>query len=66
MKTISARSRRPVRSARLESTVEPRIFEAVEQFAIANGYTLSSALYRILIDWEKKERIKVARKNRVC
>lgn len=66
MTTNSAKARRPIRSARLETKVEPRIYDAVEQFAIAKGYTLSSAVYRVLIDWEKNERRKARRKNKVC
>lgn len=53
MTTNHPKRRRAIRSARLESKVEPAIYLAVEDFAIEEGYTLSSAVNRILVDWHK-------------
>lgn len=62
MRKPPAKTRRPVRSARLETKVEPRLYTAVEAFAIARGHTLSSALYAILLEWEKNERRRARRR----
>ena len=66
MTTSAAKLPRAVRSKRLEACVDQHIFDAVEQLAIKNGRTLSSALYFILIEWEQRERAKISRKNKVC
>ena len=55
------KSKRPLRDTRLFCRVDDRLHQAVERYAIEHGYTLSSAVYRILLDWEKKERRRVAR-----
>lgn len=60
MTTNSHIERRPKRSQRLQTKVEQRIYEHVERFAIAEGYTLSSAVNRILMDWTQRQQIKVA------
>lgn len=64
MTTAISKTRMRDRSARMETKVEPRLYEAVDNFAVENGYTLSSAIYRILLDWEKNERRKSNRNKR--
>ena len=61
-----AKSRRPLRNARLETKVDARIYDAVDDFAIANGFTQSTAIYNILLHWDKKERRKVNRQQKDC
>ena len=63
MRKPPAKTRRPVRSERLEAKVDPRLYAAVEAFAIAKGHTLSSAVYAILLDWQKLERHRAARRG---
>ena len=58
-----AKQRRPQRTERLEAKVDPGVYGAVEAFAVARGYTLSSALYAILLDWSRKERRRQARQR---
>lgn len=55
--------KRPNRTSRLEAKVEPRIQEAVERFALEKGYTVSSAINRILMDWERAERRRARRRK---
>lgn len=50
----------PRRSASLHSKVLPEIFDAVQAFALAEGYTLSAAINRILSDWKKGSKRKRA------
>lgn len=64
MTDIAAKRPRPLRTARLETKVAPRLYDAVDEYAISKGYTLSSALYRILLDWEKNERRKAKRQQK--
>lgn len=56
MSPSPSKRRRPVRSARLEAKVDATVYDAVEGYAVAHGYTLSSALYAILLEWSRKER----------
>lgn len=63
MTTTPSKSRLRDRSARMETKVEPRLYDAVDRFAVEHGYTLSSALYKILLEWDKGERRKARRKK---
>lgn len=45
---------RPRRSCRLEAKVTPDVYRAVEAFAIEHGYTLSTALNCVLLEWKKQ------------
>lgn len=56
-------TKRVKRTARLEAKVEPRIQEAVERFAMDKGYSVSSAINRILMDWERLERRRARRRE---
>ena len=58
-----AKTRRPDRSARMETKVEPRLYAAVDRFAMEHGYTLSGALYKILLDWDRNQHRKARRKK---
>ncbi len=51
----------PKKTKRLESRVEERIWEFVDAYATENGYTLSSAINRILRDRMMLERAKAMR-----
>lgn len=50
---------RPRRTHKLESRVTAEVYAAVEAYAIAHGYTLSTAINCVLLEW-KAHREKVA------
>lgn len=50
---MTPKTRRPARSAGVEAKVHPRVLEAVDAFARANGCSRSSAVCRILLEWER-------------
>lgn len=50
---MTPKTRRPARSARVEAKVHPRVLEAVEAFARANGCSRSSVVCRVLLEWER-------------
>lgn len=53
---MTTKTARPRRTARVEAKVSPRLFEAVEAFARANGCSRSSAVCRVLLEWERGKR----------
>lgn len=63
MSTTHTKSRFRDRSTRMETRVDTRLYDAIDTFAVEHGYTLSSALYKILLDWERSQRRKAIRKK---
>jgi len=49
------------KTKRLDSRVEERIWDFVDAYATENGYTISSAVHRILRDWMRMEQAKTGR-----
>lgn len=50
------RAPRPRRSARVDVAVNPKTWQAVQAYAIANGCSLSSAVCRVVLEWERGPR----------
>lgn len=52
--TESMKRTRPRRTCKLESRVTPEVYRDVEDYAVEHGYTLSTAVNCVLLEWKAR------------
>lgn len=63
MKTNTHSRRKKIREQFVATRIDQVVYDALSAYAIEKGYTLSSAVYCVLLDWERKERRRKCRQS---